>query len=117
MSLHPETFNYIQPTKTQMIDMVSAREAARDYAGTIHIVVPDGPDKTFILRRLREVAMWVNVAITRNADGSPRRGTSQDMREYPADHPVEGDLGSAIGVGLFAVMWRGWTGRWPWVRE
>jgi hypothetical protein len=22
----------------------------------------------------------------------------------------------AIGVVLFAVMWRGWTGRWPWVR-
>jgi hypothetical protein len=22
----------------------------------------------------------------------------------------------AIGAGLFAVVWWGWTGRWPWIR-
>jgi hypothetical protein len=34
--------------------------------------VPDGPDKTYILRKLREVSMWVNVAITRFSDGAAR---------------------------------------------
>lgn len=34
--------------------------------------LPDGPDKTFILRAHRSNAMWVNVAVTRQADGTPR---------------------------------------------
>ena len=35
-------------------------------------LIPDGPDKTYMLRKFREVAMWANIAITRNPDGSPR---------------------------------------------
>ena len=48
------------------------RHIARAYADKIDVYVPEGPDKTFIHRKLREVAMWVNVGITRYADGSPR---------------------------------------------
>jgi hypothetical protein len=94
MALHSSTFHYLTPTDAQIMDMTSAREAARDYAGTINLVVPDGPDKTYILRKLREVAMWVNVAITRNPDGSPRAAQEVDPGDYPVDHPVKGDLGS-----------------------
>jgi hypothetical protein len=34
--------------------------------------VPEGPDKTYLMRKLREVAMWANVAVTRQPDGTPR---------------------------------------------
>lgn len=52
--------------------MAACRVAAKEYAETLELELPDGPDKTFILRKLRTVAMWANVAITRNSDGSPR---------------------------------------------
>ena len=94
MALHPSTFDYVQPTLEQVAAMQSARETARDYAYVIDKMVPDGPDKTYILRQLREVAMWVNVAITRNPDGSPRQPQGVNPRDYPPDHPVKGDLGS-----------------------
>jgi len=70
--LHISAFDYIRPTEMQTSAMTDARVAARDYARAIDALVPDGPDKTYIMRKLREVQMWVNVAITRNADGSPR---------------------------------------------
>ena len=79
----------------QVGNMQTRAHAARGICSVpIEHLVPDGPDKTYILRKLREVAMWVNVAITRNPDGSPRTSQKVDVRDYPADHPVEGDLGS-----------------------
>jgi hypothetical protein len=93
MTLHPSTFEYLQPTLDQVALMQQARFATTVYGQLLEAIVPDGPDKTFILRQLREVAMWVNVAITRNPDGSPRQGAI-DPKDYPADHPVKGDLGS-----------------------
>jgi hypothetical protein len=72
MSLHPSTFEYLKPTDTQQSDMQTARDMGRAYADCLDNMIPDGPDKTYALRKLREVAMWVNVAITRNPDGSPR---------------------------------------------
>jgi hypothetical protein len=70
--MHESTFQYLKPTDTQLGLMASAREGARGYSQIIESLVPDGPDKTYILRKFREVSMWVNVALTRNADGSPR---------------------------------------------
>jgi hypothetical protein len=70
--LHPSTFKYLKPTDEQVLQMEAARAAALTYAHTLMGLVPDGPDKTYILRKLREVAMWVNIAITREADGCPR---------------------------------------------
>lgn len=72
MTLHIETFGYLSPTDEQKEAMTVARSAAADYAYTLEKLVPEGPDKTYLMRKLREVAMWANVAITRNADGSPR---------------------------------------------
>lgn len=73
MTLHETTFGYLKPTEDQQELMTKARGAAADYAEVIETVMPDGPDRTYALRQLREVAMWVNIGITRNPDGSPRR--------------------------------------------
>lgn len=94
MPLDPSLFDYLKPTDEQVGKMNTLRAAAQAYAYMLDKNLPDGPDKTYIQRKLREVAMWVNVAITRNPDGSPRTSQKVDVRDYPADHPVEGDLGS-----------------------
>jgi hypothetical protein len=70
--MHKTTFEYLQPTDAQMREMARCREAVTQYATILETWLPDGPDKTYLLRKLREVAMWVNVALTRNPDGSPR---------------------------------------------
>ena len=71
-TLHKSTFDYLKPTDGQVDVMNSLRKTTADYAGVIDQALDDGPDKTYILRRIRETAMWINVALTRNADGSPR---------------------------------------------
>lgn len=70
--MHPSTFEYLKPTDEQMEAMGKARFAAASYAHDLDILVPRGPDKDYIMRKLREVAMWVNLAITRQPDGAPR---------------------------------------------
>jgi hypothetical protein len=72
MSLHSSTFTYLKPTEDQINNMGDLRAAAAGYALALEACLPDGPDKTYCLRKLREVAMWANVAVTREADGSPR---------------------------------------------
>jgi hypothetical protein len=72
MSLHDDAFEYLEPSDDQVDAMQRARTAAKRYADAIEELLPDGADKTYILRRIREIAMWVNAAITREADGSPR---------------------------------------------
>lgn len=92
MPLHGSTFAYLKPTHEELEKMELLRQGARVYADTLDRWLPDGPDKTYTLRKLREVAMWANVAVTRQADGSPRDSGANP--EYPADHPAPGDLGS-----------------------
>lgn len=70
--MHPDTFNYAQPTPTQVEQMQRLREAAEVYSSIIEKELPSGPDKTFVLRHHRTTAMWANVAVTRHPDGSPR---------------------------------------------
>jgi hypothetical protein len=72
MTLHASTFEYLKPTDQQMNDMQATRGAFRVMAEHLDEMLPDGPDKTYILRQLRDCAMWANIAITRNPDGSPR---------------------------------------------
>jgi hypothetical protein len=74
MALHPSTFEYLKPTDGQVDVMNHLRKVAADYANVIDKALDDGPDKTYILRRIRETAMWINVALTRHADGAPRVG-------------------------------------------
>jgi len=70
--MHPTTYDYHTPTDAQKQDMAQARAAARAYSDVLDQVLPEGPDKTFVMRSLRTVAMWANVAIVRQADGTPR---------------------------------------------
>lgn len=70
--MHKSTYEYLKPTDTQLDQMQAAREASRVYAEVLDACIPDGPDKTYLIRKHREVAMWANIAITRNPDGSPR---------------------------------------------
>lgn len=71
MTMHPTTFEYLKPTDAQIEAMAKLREAARVYCDALE-TLPDGPDKTFVIRNHRANAMWVNVAITRHPDGAPR---------------------------------------------
>lgn len=72
MSLHPSTFEYLKPTDAQTEKMALLRRAAKVYADVLDTALPDGPDKTFILRTHRANAMWVNIAVMRLPDGTPR---------------------------------------------
>lgn len=71
-TLHETAFGYLKPTDEQQETMRIARIGAKEYASIIDASMPDGPDKTYALRKLREVAMWVNIGITRFPDGAPR---------------------------------------------
>ena len=70
--MHSSTFEYLKPTEDQIEQMNKVRTAARAYCDVLQEILPDGPDKTFIIRNHRSNAMWCNVAITRLPDGTPR---------------------------------------------
>lgn len=70
--MHVSTYEYLKPTDTQVEQMSQARAAAKVYGEALEALLPDGPDKTFIIRAHRANAMWANVAITRFSDGTPR---------------------------------------------
>jgi hypothetical protein len=70
--MHPDTFEYLKPSPAQIEQMAIVRKAAKDYCDILEQYVPEGPDKTFLIRAHRSNAMWANVAITRLADGTPR---------------------------------------------
>lgn len=72
MSLHESTFEYLKPTEDQITTMAKLRSAAAAYAKALDELLPEGPDKTFVMRAHRSNAMWVNVAVTRLPDGTPR---------------------------------------------
>ena len=72
MSLHLSTFDYLKPREGQIEVMNALRQAAKEYAAVLEQALDDGPDKTYILRKLRELVMWVDVTLTREANGTPR---------------------------------------------
>lgn len=72
MSLHPSTFEYLKPTNVQTRRMNTLREGFAAFADVLNVELPDGSDKTYAIRKLREVSMWCNIALTRMADGAPR---------------------------------------------
>lgn len=72
MALHESTFGFLAPTDDQKQTMNVVRAASKSYADILDKMLPDGPDKTYALRKVREIAMWANVAVTRSADGTPR---------------------------------------------
>lgn len=70
--MHSSTYEYLKPTLKQMDDMQILRDAAKTYGELLEKLLPEGPDKTFVIRNHRSNAMWVNVSVTRLADGTPR---------------------------------------------
>jgi hypothetical protein len=72
MSLHDSTFDYVKPTDDQMNGIVEVRRASKEHARVLASVLPEGPDKTYVLRMLRTVNMWAMIALTRHPDGAPR---------------------------------------------
>lgn len=72
MHMHDSTYGYLKPTEQQLELMSRLREAAKVYGDFLDDNVPEGPDKTYVIRKHRENAMWVNVAVTRLPDGTPR---------------------------------------------
>jgi hypothetical protein len=70
--LHSSTFDYLNPTEDQKHTMFILRNAAKEYANLLEAHLPDNPDRTYLLRQLREVAMWANICVTRHSDGAPR---------------------------------------------
>ena len=72
MKMHASTYEYLKPTDEQIAFMARVRAAAKAYSDVLDKELPDGPDKTFLIRAHRSNAMWANVAITRLPDGPPR---------------------------------------------
>lgn len=70
--MHSSTYDYLKPTDEQIERMARVREAAKIFNEILEKELPDGPDKTWVIRNHRTTGMWANVAITRQADGAPR---------------------------------------------
>jgi hypothetical protein len=70
--MHSSTYEYLKPTDGQVASMSRIRAAARAYGDVLAEELPEGPDKTFVIRGHRSNAMWANVAVTRHPDGTPR---------------------------------------------
>ena len=69
---HSSAFEYLKPTDAQLESMSRVRAAFADLNGVLAGELPPGPDAMYLVRKLRECAMWANVSITRHPDGSPR---------------------------------------------
>lgn len=70
--MHASLFEYLKPTDAQLETMAVVRRAGADYMAVLEANLPPGPDTTYLIRKLREVGMWANTAITRQPDGAPR---------------------------------------------
>ena len=70
--MHSSTYEYLKPTDEQVEQMARVRAAAKAYSEVLEAELPEGPDKTYVIRNHLSNAMWANVAITRQPDGTPR---------------------------------------------
>lgn len=70
--MHTTTFEYLKPTDEQIERMSVVRAKFAAFVIDLDYLLPNGADKTYVLRHIRESAMWANVSITREADGTPR---------------------------------------------
>lgn len=71
----PDVFQYLKPTSAQQQDMDIIGQAAKDFVDAVHATVPEGPDRTYVIRKFRECVMWANTSIVKMPDGSPRQRT------------------------------------------
>lgn len=70
--MHPSTYEFLKPSDYQIALMAKVRAASKTYGEALEALLPDGTDKTFVIRAHRSNAMWANVAIMRLPDGTPR---------------------------------------------
>jgi hypothetical protein len=70
--MHKSTFQYLKPTDDQLSIMDMVRSDFAAFSDMLDHLLPEGADKDHVIRLIRDAAMWANVAITREADGSPR---------------------------------------------
>jgi hypothetical protein len=63
--MHPSTYEYVKPSDEQKAQMAEVRLAAKVFSEVLERVLPEGPDKTFVIRAHRSNAMWANVATPR----------------------------------------------------
>lgn len=71
--MNPTTFEYLKPTDAQLETMQEMRKAFADITHQVEDTIRPSADKDYVIRLLRTAAMWANVAITREADGTPRQ--------------------------------------------
>lgn len=71
MAISPAAFEDVTPTAEQQRTLDLMTRLTEEYVKHVDNILPDGPDKTYILRKLRGTAMWINVALTRLPDGTP----------------------------------------------
>lgn len=64
---------WIEPTKEQFRTMSIVRAQFVETTAVLVDKLPDGPDKEYVMRKLRECLMWANFCIACNPDGSPRQ--------------------------------------------
>ena len=70
--MDPATYEFLQPTEAQQEKIQRIRNAIRGLSEFLEQELPEGPDRTYLIRKLREVAMWANITITRDQYGVPR---------------------------------------------
>jgi hypothetical protein len=56
-------FTYHAPSPDQLVAYEKLRSSAKDFAKAINDLVPDSPDKTAAIRKVREAVMTANAAI------------------------------------------------------
>jgi hypothetical protein len=71
-TVHAKMFDTVKPSDVQLEAMDALRKEAQLFVHILDVYVPEGADKTYLMRKFRDVIMWANVAIMRNQDGSPR---------------------------------------------
>ena len=93
--LHPSTFSYLAPTDDQMTVMADLRQRTDVYAQALDAALPEGPDKTYLLRKLRSLT------------GETPSGLIRSLRLQRAEQLLRAGAGSvsevAYGVGFKSV--------------
>ena len=73
-------FEYTTPTPAQKQDMDIIRQAAQHFVDAVHVIVPEGPDRTYLIRKFRECVMWAMISVVKMPDGSPRQRSETPLK-------------------------------------
>jgi len=70
--MHEDVFKHLDPKPEQLDKLKRIQDASKAYAEVLEKEVEDGPDRTYLMRNVRQVDMWAHEAVTRRSDGTPR---------------------------------------------